>query len=370
MNRPSSSDVGLDVINHVYDMVRIDPEWTVWEERGFTWWGWHCAQRVWAEPPFEDRGYLLSKVHVQTDVFDGFVDEDELTLKLGAFGIFMTMSGFIRSQQVPSRIQLACSAYVHGGTLDWTKHMLAGVVPLQAAEGAIFANTVSDMLGLRPAASAHPLSGKRKKADEMLGIIEAFFIPLGRERSKYAGEDMNTLLAILDQPPCVLVTGDEIGVTAEYPFPHSTSMLRISSHDKNPRIGHGLLSLLMVPEGGMDAETARRAMDLNEKEVLSFTGIRSFGSWCPSETGLVHTAFYPNALFRPGSVQLLGMNDALRARWFTEEVLDYDLEDHFEEALRRKNASFGLGKTSSPKRKRKVTLEEVEKSIKLGLDII
>jgi hypothetical protein len=40
MERPSSSDLGLRLVNEVYDLMRIDAEWSVWEPRGFTWWGW------------------------------------------------------------------------------------------------------------------------------------------------------------------------------------------------------------------------------------------------------------------------------------------------------------------------------------------
>ena len=48
------SDPGIAVVNHIYTGMKIDPEWSVREERGFTWWGKDFAQRVWAEPAFED----------------------------------------------------------------------------------------------------------------------------------------------------------------------------------------------------------------------------------------------------------------------------------------------------------------------------
>jgi hypothetical protein len=33
------TDVGIDTIRKVYDYLRIDKEWSVISERGFTWWG-------------------------------------------------------------------------------------------------------------------------------------------------------------------------------------------------------------------------------------------------------------------------------------------------------------------------------------------
>jgi hypothetical protein len=50
MNRPAATDLGLAEINKLYDNLGIDAKWSVWEPRGFTWWGWHSAQRVWSEP--------------------------------------------------------------------------------------------------------------------------------------------------------------------------------------------------------------------------------------------------------------------------------------------------------------------------------
>ncbi len=31
MERPSSSDLGLRVVNEIYDSMRIDAEWSVWD---------------------------------------------------------------------------------------------------------------------------------------------------------------------------------------------------------------------------------------------------------------------------------------------------------------------------------------------------
>jgi hypothetical protein len=40
------TDVGIETIRKVYDCLRIDKEWSVIFERGFTWWGHRQAQRV------------------------------------------------------------------------------------------------------------------------------------------------------------------------------------------------------------------------------------------------------------------------------------------------------------------------------------
>src|SRR6266540_4485185 len=136
MNRPDRSDVGLDLVNHVYDVLQIGAKWTVWEQRGFTWWGWHYAQRVWAEPPCEDDGFMVSRVHARTDVMDGFDGCDQQMMSLGCGGMPTQMYGFIRSPERPSCIELASCVYVHTEILDWIKGLFSLAVAMQAAEGA------------------------------------------------------------------------------------------------------------------------------------------------------------------------------------------------------------------------------------------
>jgi hypothetical protein len=113
--------------------MRIDAEWSVWEPRGFTWWGWHSAQRVWSEPAVEDRGFTLYRLHARAELFDGFEDTDEQVLFLNSLVYNMTLSGIVVSDQ-PGRIDLAASVYVHEEVADWARLLLRAAVPMQAAE--------------------------------------------------------------------------------------------------------------------------------------------------------------------------------------------------------------------------------------------
>ena len=60
------TDVGLEAIQFLYSLLRIDDEWSVREPRGFTWWAGDYAQRVWAEPCVEDLGIWLSRLVAET----------------------------------------------------------------------------------------------------------------------------------------------------------------------------------------------------------------------------------------------------------------------------------------------------------------
>jgi hypothetical protein len=63
----TENDVGMRVVGFVHRLLEIDKGWTRYGERGFTWWPAAFAQQVWAEPPYEDDGTTLRRLHVQTD---------------------------------------------------------------------------------------------------------------------------------------------------------------------------------------------------------------------------------------------------------------------------------------------------------------
>jgi hypothetical protein len=65
--KTNNTDVGIMAVNEIYENLRIDTEWSLIHEKGFTWWGHRQAQRVWTEEPFEESGMLISKVNTETD---------------------------------------------------------------------------------------------------------------------------------------------------------------------------------------------------------------------------------------------------------------------------------------------------------------
>jgi hypothetical protein len=64
--------VGLRIVDQAGYALTLDEEWSVRDERGFTWWGKDFAQRVWSEPGFDDDGFELFRLHAQTDLLRDF----------------------------------------------------------------------------------------------------------------------------------------------------------------------------------------------------------------------------------------------------------------------------------------------------------
>jgi hypothetical protein len=127
---------------------------------------------------------------------------------------------------------------------------------LQVAEAFITASWFPGEIGtgLTPARSHHPDSGERHLADEMLEFIEIGLKPQGEGTSRYEGEALGKLGKDLLRPPCLFATGSPDGVTAEFPHPQHSYMLRLLASERHPRLGSGLLATLNLPEACRDAQ--------------------------------------------------------------------------------------------------------------------
>src|SRR5262249_53367177 len=66
--RPGPSDPGVQVVELVYRNMQIDEEWSLRQERGFCWWGHEYAQRIWAEPGYDDDGIVIYRLNAEADV--------------------------------------------------------------------------------------------------------------------------------------------------------------------------------------------------------------------------------------------------------------------------------------------------------------
>jgi hypothetical protein len=317
-------DAGVRVVRAVHRLLNVDDEWSVWEGRGFIWWGGPLAQHVWADPPFTEEGFVVSRVHVRTDLLAGFQGSESQFAKLGAVMGYSTLSGPIRDPSDSSRLQLAASLYVHDETAGWLERLAGLAAAIQAAEAHIWGMELPELLDGASAKSQHPQSGFRDDLDDMLNVIEKVIPPASGQDSAYHGEEMLAAVEMLQRPPCVLATGGEGGCTAEFPFGSFTSRLQLFTDQPHPRLGNGLLTLLTMPSrpAADAAHGAAAALGLNELELQSLTRCHFLGSWCHDEEGLTFTSFYPNFLVgcARGCTQAFIRSSAVRAQWVTENV--------------------------------------------------
>jgi hypothetical protein len=156
------TDVGLEVVRSLYQKMMIDQEWSIWHQRGFTWWGYRLAQHIWADPCFEEQGCVISRIHARTDLLDDFTGSDDQYVNLMGPTPFLTsLSGPIRDPSNPSHVQLAANIRINTETADCWAHAFATVAIMQAEEAHRVVELLAKDVKARPAFSAHPKLGFR-----------------------------------------------------------------------------------------------------------------------------------------------------------------------------------------------------------------
>ena len=225
-------DPGLEAVRWVYEKMHIDTEWSVWEERGFTWWGRHQAQRVWSEPVVDDDGIRICRVHARTDLVEEFDPSPENLAQINALNGHVVLSALVVDEDAGT-VGYAASMWVHEQALDWAKRLWQTVVAIQAAHGNAQGELLAEAVGARAAATSHPTSGPREVGDEMLLVTEELVVPMGREPSRYAGEEMLGSLRMLENRRLALIPDSgEAGLQAFFPFRESESVFDVSGgHD-------------------------------------------------------------------------------------------------------------------------------------------
>jgi hypothetical protein len=322
-----NDDLGVRIVDQIGHALTRDLEWSVRTERGFTWWEKDLAQGVWAEPSFWDDGFEIFRLHARTDLLRDFEASDENLEILDRLALVATLSGYLVDAEAGT-VELAASMYVHANTEDWVKATFQNAVAIQAADAQLKSELLAEMTHSTVAVSGHPISGRRELADDMLLVLEQFVVPSGREPSVWEGEEMEWITTMVQQAGyTVMATGDETGLSAEFPFQSRTSLLTISTEETNPQLGNGALLILKLPMQFEQTPGIRFALELNRREVNSRTNTHFLGSWCWAHDTLCHVSFLPNAV-RYGRGDLLNLVASMtgRAKWIAETFYGDDWE--------------------------------------------
>ncbi len=324
-------DAGLRTVHDIFEQLQVDEQWSQWSDRGFTWWAYRNAQRVWAEEPREEEGFSLSTVHVETEVLRGMpteaLDRRAFDLLLGVAMQEASLSAFVIRDDT---VMLHMCAHVHDEIQRWMSQVLqmGAVLQIVAADERDDAltsilNEGPNGFAVEPAVSAHPISGERQTPDEMLGAVDE--LPM-RDRPWGDQDEFEQVAEILNRGGMLATTGDR-ALTAEIPFgPNGgpaaaggdSHMLQAMDQDRGERLGHGLrmrLQLRRWPE--IDGRQIF-APELSEMEADGLSGVHLLGSWATApvtEATPSFTCWLPSVLHRPGLLANLVMTFGARANW-------------------------------------------------------
>jgi len=302
------------VVEAVRRQLQVDAEWLAPVDRGFHWWPAAFKQTVWAEPPFRDDGFVLSRVHVQTD----FVRGVPIEAAAGFLPVMelASMSGLVRSAGSADEWRLASSFYVHADVEESLIPVISMAAILQAVEVHELAEAAA-ATGGRPPAPDGPGGERRSDPDELLDLVRAAVAPAGEGPSVYPGPEFAAVAEWLnDEGYCA--NGDERSLTVEYPFGDRTSLLRLLTDQPHPVLGNGLcvvVALRVTPWDESAPGSTATVLGLNERELVDSTDTHFMGSWFPASSGPAYRAFLPNVLGKPGWVPNLVKALTARAAW-------------------------------------------------------
>jgi hypothetical protein len=311
-------DVGPQVLDYLFESLRIDAKWSVRESRQFTWWGHRLAQRVWAEPVRMDEEYAVVRVHAEAQLLRDVPKAQGTFERVSAFNALgASMSAFV-FHPGHQRLTMHCAADFHPENAEWLSKLFSAATAIQAADAHTKVDRAATLLLGRPDESQHPVNGARKEPDDMLNVIEALFAPQGRGPSAFGKEDFASALA-MEPAPWVLANGDESGMTAEFPFPGCmppTALVQVTAEARHPQLGSGALFVLKLPISVGEVNAEELANKLNLAEAAEWTSCHYFGGWCKDPDGnLAFVSFIPSALRRRGLLENLLYSMAHRARF-------------------------------------------------------
>ena len=334
-------DVGPEVISFVYVSMRIDDEWSTIAPRGFTWWGHQLAQRIWADDCRRDEGADVTLMHVETDFLRNVENNERTYEALNDLNAGTSQFAFI--YDIKKRcIRLHSTVYTHRQNLEWSKRLFLKAVGLQVSYAQRMLESFSHLFsGSEPDTSPHPDNGFRPEMDELVGLIDNFYIPMGEKEAP--SENGAFRFTKENLPPHLLATAGDDWLTVEFPFWGDepacvrlalgkpgvvTSLFRVNSTEGHPLLGKGLMIRMMLPVSYDREQGLKIAMTLNLLEATEWVKCHLNGAWCVDErSNLVFVSFFPIAGFNPGMLVNLAMSCAVRSMW-AGQVLAVGEADH------------------------------------------
>ena len=329
-------DLGNQIVENIYHELQIDPKWSFKGERGFTWWGHRLAQRIWADPPLEDRKIAITRVHAETDFLKYSEPTAEINNSLAEAMIMASLNGYVVHGE-KGRIKLRCNAFIHGENQMWLEKLFGLAAILQIVDAETKVDKISKMLKLEPDYSCHPQSGLRKAADDMLNILDQLVIPEGKKPFDRIGEAQFSFVSEFLNNQNVPSTAGESDLSGYVPFGRDLSLLYVNS-DVHPVLGHGILIRLFLPP-----EDIRSSLNINGSLVMDMNAIEQkksltghfMGSWCLGSLGkgidtLVFVTFIPAIACTPNVFTNMVFSALGRNTWAEGYFFSFEKQDDIE----------------------------------------
>jgi hypothetical protein len=346
--------IGEEVLDFVSSTMEIEPEWSIRRPGELTWWAGDLQQRIVArvspDPNPEDGEFV--QILIETDVVRQNPISDELAEYAISLNRVATYSGLAPRDGDHSVLALSATVAAWPDTVQKRKKLVLFIATVQLAEAYGIAAEIEEQMGVPRASSVHPTSGARARAEKKIDELWRLSWdppdptelngPTGELPSRFAGPQMEECVAELEGSRCVLCTGDESEMAAEFPFGGKTSIIELQTkaiHER--RLVTGLLILERYPVGISDGISPQKCLALAAMERDARLPCAGIGGWTISKDGvLAHAAFLPNSAVRLSHPFDWLSAAAKRAQWLTEVVLGLSWNEYFDESLRNKRETL------------------------------
>jgi len=333
-------DVGLTVVDRLYESLMVNTEWSIRGPRGFTWWSYRLAQHVEASVPVFVGDRLVCEIRIWTEVVSKVDPDKPVTQILVPPNTRATLSAMVWD---PARRTITdyCVAVVHDGNACWMGWLLPVAAAMQNTATHTRAQSLADMVNGVPALSSHLESGQRPDVDELLSAPERLIAPEGKQQSKFIGELTRSISHSIGRRGFACF-GESNEFTCELPFsgllpmafltdldPVETSLLEVFADVEHPNFGSGALMALSLPlrfDPSAAAEVANWLNLLEARAVLPVDSVATqgislgvlLGAWSPdpraeSRDRIAFNSFVPSVLARPGLLECLVHYQAIRS---------------------------------------------------------
>ncbi|OBB45429.1 hypothetical protein [Mycobacterium sp. 852002-51961_SCH5331710] len=333
------TDVGLDMIESIYQQLMIDDRWAVRTERGFTWWGYRLAQHVEVGHAVRSGDLDVYQLRIWTEVARNVSAEADVAALVTPANFHQSMNALVWDP-ASATIRECCTAVVHRENIGWLGKIVATAAILQNVAAHTRAHAIAEVCRGEPAASDHPSSGHRAEMDDILNVPQALIIPAGAEPSKYEGrlsEGLGDFAARMGW----VGNSDATGVVFEVPFTGNrplfmqdrnapdvaleTALVQIFTDQPHPEAGNGALTVMQLPISPGSEHAAALANELNLIESQGDLRAPLLGAWCPDifskdGNGLAFCSFLPNLIARPGLLENQMVYQGARARFALEQL--------------------------------------------------
>jgi hypothetical protein len=305
-------------LGDVRRQLQVDDEWAVVEPGSFTWWAHRLRQKIVAEKSVTRGGLGIVNIWAETDLLVDVPNESRVEEAVAVLNSTAALNTLVW-RPTERRLSLRCASYIYSDIRGWMTGMFCSGVAMQIAEAEGRAESLQKLVGGKVHSSAHPTNGFRQQPDDMLNVLGAF--RTGKEDvSPFYGDEMLSVIAAFEKQ--ILVTGDQSGVTMEFPFPDGippTALVRLLADVPHPTYGSGVMLLMklpLLPSGRLSGAALANALNLGEIDQIE-AGY-GFGSWCldvEDKKGTAYVGFLPAAMYAPSLLNNIVVSLSAKARW-------------------------------------------------------